>query len=138
MCPSNSYRTYSKTGLSWPFSSFLKVESLRLECKVYLFIMVFFRLLMFSKSELRDVKKLLCYYYSESPVPFFLFFPFFFFPFPPISFVSFVITCTTFLPFPSFSFIIPLSNAASLMSTLQCLYHFYLSTTLYLLLPFSF
>ena len=50
--------------------------------------------------------------------------PFFFFPFPPILFVSFVITCTTFLPFPSFSFIIPLSNAASLMSTLQCLYHF--------------
>ena len=54
-----------------------------------------------------------------------------------ILFLSFVIT-TTFLPLPSFSFIIPLSNAASLMSTLQCLYHFYLSTTLYLLLPFSF
>ena len=53
-------------------------------------------------------------------------------------FVSFVITCTTFLPFPSFSFIIPLSNAASLMSTLPCLYHFYPSSTLYLLLPFFF
>ena len=81
-------------------------------------------------NQLRDVKKLLCYYYSESPFSVF-------FPFLPILFLSFAIT-TIFLPFPSFSFIIPLSNAASLMWTLQCLYHFYLSTTLYLLLPFSF
>ena len=41
-------------------------------------------------------------------------------------FVRFIITCTTFLPFPCFIFIIPLFNAASLMSTLHCLYHFYL------------
>ena len=53
-------------------------------------------------------------------------------------FVRFVITCTTFLPFPCFNFIMPLSNATSLMTTLQCLYHFHLSSTLYLLVPFFF
>ena len=53
-------------------------------------------------------------------------------------FVRFVITGTTSLPFPSFSFISALSNAASLMLTLQCLYHFYLSSTFYLLVPFFF
>lgn len=39
-------------------------------------------------------------------------------------FVRFLITCTTFLPFPCFLFIIPLTNATSLFSK-QCLYHVY-------------
>jgi len=33
----------------WTFSSFLKIDSLSLECKIYLFITVFY-LLVFSKS----------------------------------------------------------------------------------------
>ena len=39
-------------------------------------------------------------------------------------FVRFITTCTTFLPFPCFLFIIPLTNVP-LFSTLQCLYHVY-------------
>ena len=50
--------------------------------------------------------------------------------------VLFVITCTTFLPFPSFSFIILLSNATSLMLTLQYLYCFYLFSILHLFVTF--
>ena len=48
----------------------------------------------------------------------------------------FGLTCTTFLPFPYFIFMSPLINAALLMSTLHCLYLFYLSSTFYLLLLF--
>ena len=53
-------------------------------------------------------------------------------------FVRFVITCTTFLPFPCFLFIIPLTNARCLTffdfaMSVPCL-----SSTLYLLVPFFF
>jgi len=63
-----------------------------------------------------------------------------FIPFMPFCYsFLFGITCTTLLPFLSFIFIIPLTNAASPRTKLhKFLYHFSLSSTLYLLLPFFF
>lgn len=90
---------------------------------------------------LRFFPGLFCFHYSfDSSSPLFLFFLvsllnfvliviFHHIPFTTLflflpHFVRFVITCTTFLPFPCFLFIIPLTNATPLFSK-RCLYHVY-------------